>query len=104
MITNSAGYDRRHAHDHDQASVFDVVLRHCVVAAFDEERLLGLAPIKPPSRHTVVRKADTLWISRPHKRLVVGLKHRPLGSLIDRRFEEDEQAPDVDVLPFGIDW
>src|SRR5262249_56567501 len=92
----------RYADLTDDSPVLDVVYGHRRLVTADVERVLGLSPEKssgPPLRveeggHAVDHSAPGLGRIR--------LENDPLGAAIDRRFHEDQEAPDVDVPHLGI--
>src|SRR4029453_5203720 len=93
------GLCRRHADHADQPAAVDVLLRHRGAVALHEERLVfrdahqrAAAPDRPEeSGHRLAHR-------RPGG-LVVPFKSYPPGAAVDRALDEDEEPPDVDVLP-----
>ena len=83
----------------DETSVEDVVLRHRRAIDGDEERFLFGAPNSAPLPPLATQEqTDRVFHARPEP-IVIGLEHHPLGALVDRSLEEDEEPADLDVLP-----
>src|SRR6187402_33099 len=106
-LLDAEDHELRGSHDGDpdmadQPPVLDVVLAHRGLVTADEERLLGGAA---EQRAGAPLRLQEPLDRRGHAAPGVGrvrLEHDPLGAALDGRLEEDQRAPDIDVLELRV--
>ena len=102
-MTNSAGFKRGEADfDIDDAEVA-IRLGGGLAVALHVEGFVGRGALEGALAEEAVHEGADVEPDVGPERLVVRLKHDPLGAAIERLLEEQGQPPDRDVFPFRAD-
>src|SRR6266704_1591339 len=97
-----SGFERRDAHQADEAPLINIFLGHRRVVAADEKGFVWLGARQRPCPPEIKKKVRHRLLHLPPQALAIRFKDDPLYALRDRLLEKDEQPTDVHVSPFRI--